>query len=646
MLDLATLRSGETGSVLDSLQRRGMDPQLLPDALERDREWRNLLQQAEDAQAQLNNLHRQVGKLKKARKEEEAAALIARATAEAEREASLRPRVTAAKAAADEALRRLPNKLHARVPPGATDAQNAIERQWGLDRIGTTVARDAARAAAAGAPPPRAHDDLLYRVGGYEPLAGRLVGGRRAYFLTGVGAELNEALLRLATQFLRRRDPRACGWLGGGAWWQRQQARRRRRRREPSRGPEAGLEAAAAEGGAVEHSINDASAAATDSGPPASRFVRVSPPLLMKAGPMGCVAQLREYDEALYRVGGAAPAPSKSGGTAEGSVGFEHEHQYLIATAEQPLCCLHMGQELCASTLPRRYAGASVCFRKEAGSRRDTRGIFRVHQFEKVEQFVLVAPPPTASDDDDDDEVEVRAAVARGGGGKCDTPPSAPPIAGRSVAPQDTDSDTVLEEMVQTSEAFLQLLGLPYRVVRVCAGQLSPAAHLKYDIEAWFPAGGMGSAEGAEDIGEAEAKGKAGAESTTEGMEGDVDLDSGGGAMRELVSASNCTDYQARAVGVRFVNDFDNDSDDGGTAKTAKKGKKPEKNKKKKKKKRQRKKFVHMLNATLCATTRTLCCILECYQTPDGVRVPDALVPLMDGVTFLPFVRGGPPEGV
>ncbi len=121
----------------------------------------------------------------------------------------------------------------------------------------------------------------------------------------------------------------------------------------------------------------------------------------------------------------------------------------------------------------------------------------------------------------------------------------------------------MLEEMISNAENFNKLLGIPYRVVTICSGALNNAAAKKYDLEAWFP---------------------------------------GSGAFRELVSCSNCLDYQSRRLRIRY----------GQT-----------------KKMNQEVEYVHMLNATMCATTRTICAILENYQTEDGVLVPEALKPFM-----------------
>ncbi|MQL95271.1 hypothetical protein Taro_027937 [Colocasia esculenta] len=207
----------------------------------------------------------------------------------------------------------------------------------------------------------------------------------------------------------------------------------------------------------------------------------------------------------------------------------EGEDKYLIATAEQPLCAYHLGDRVYPTDVPIRYAGYSTCFRKEAGSHgRDTLGIFRVHQFEKVEQFCITSP-------------------------------------------NGNDSWDMHEEMIKNSEDFYKELKLPYQIVAIVSGALNDAAAKKYDLEGWFPA------------------------SKT---------------YRELVSCSNCTDYQARRLEIRYGQ---------------------------KKNDEQAKQYVHMLNSTLTATERTICGILENYQTADGVEIPEALQPFMSGITFLPF---------
>lgn len=228
---------------------------------------------------------------------------------------------------------------------------------------------------------------------------------------------------------------------------------------------------------------------------------------------MAQTAQLSQFDEELYKVTG------------------DNEDMYLIATSEQPISAFHANEwfEQPKEQLPVKYAGYSTCFRKEAGAAgRDTWGIFRVHQFEKVEQFCLTEPEK---------------------------------------------SWEMFDHMIQNSEDFYQSLGLSYRVVSIVSGALNNAAAKKYDLEAWFPFQG---------------------------------------AYKELVSCSNCTDYQSRNLEIRCGIKKMGDRE---------------------------KKYVHCLNSTLTATTRTLSCILENYQTPEGIRVPEPLIPYMDGRDFLPFVR-------
>ncbi|XP_062014626.1 serine--tRNA ligase-like [Rosa rugosa] len=247
-------------------------------------------------------------------------------------------------------------------------------------------------------------------------------------------------------------------------------------------------------------------------------YTALQTPFFMRKDIMAKCAQLAQFDEELYKVTG------------------EGDDKYLIATAEQPLCAYHVDDWIHPSQLPIRYAGYSSCFRKEAGSHgRDTLGIFRVHQFEKVEQFCMTSP-------------------------------------------NGQDSWEMLQEMIKNSEEFYQQLKLPYRVVSVVSGALNDAAAKKYDLEGWFPA------------------------SQT---------------YRELVSCSNCTDYQSRKLGIRFGQKKSNE---------------------------QKKQYVHLLNSTLTATERTICCILENYQREDGVEVPEVLRNYMGGVSFLPFTNKPAPE--
>lgn len=225
-------------------------------------------------------------------------------------------------------------------------------------------------------------------------------------------------------------------------------------------------------------------------------------PFFMRKEVMQEVAQLSQFDEELYKVVGKGSEKTE-----------DIDEKYLIATSEQPIAAYHRDEWIPEASLPIKYAGLSTCFRQEVGSHgRDTRGIFRVHQFEKIEQFVLTSP-------------------------------------------HDNQSWIMMDEMIGNAENFCQSLGIPYRVVNIVSGALNHAASKKLDLEAWF---------------------------------------GGSGAFRELVSCSNCLDYQARRLHVRY----------GMTKKLNASAE-----------------FVHMLNATMCATTRVICAILETHQTETGVKV-------------------------
>jgi seryl-tRNA synthetase len=147
-------------------------------------------------------------------------------------------------------------------------------------------------------------------------------------------------------------------------------------------------------------------------------YICLQPPYFMKKSIMSGVAQLEQFDEELYKV--------SSG---------DGEDKYLIATSEQPICGYHMGEWLEEKSLPLRYCGISTCFRKEAGSHgKDTWGIFRVHQFEKVEQFVIC-----------EGDLE--------------------------------KSQRLQEEMSAAAEEFYQSLGFPYRVISIVTGMSSHSPH-------------------------------------------------------------------------------------------------------------------------------------------------------------------------
>lgn len=238
-------------------------------------------------------------------------------------------------------------------------------------------------------------------------------------------------------------------------------------------------------------------------------FIPMWTPFFTKHEIMKAAAELADFEEQLYKI--------------------EGEDLYMIATSEQTLAAYHYNEIINPETLPLKYAGISSCFRREAGSHgKDTLGIFRVHQFEKVEQFVFCKPE---------------------------------------------DSWKYHEELLSNSEEIYKELGIPYRVVNIASGELNDNAAKKYDLEAWFPA------------------------SET---------------YRELVSCSNCLDYQARKLKIRM----------GKVGAT------------------QAKEILHTLNSTAIATERTICCILENYQNKDhSITIPLALQNYMNGKKVIKPVK-------
>ena len=197
---------------------------------------------------------------------------------------------------------------------------------------------------------------------------------------------------------------------------------------------------------------------------------------------------------------------------------------FLISTSEITMTNIHRKEILDEKDLPKYYTAYSPCFRKEAGSYgKDVKGIIRVHQFNKVE-MVKLATPETSYDE--------------------------------------------LEKMVVNAEEILQRLGLPYRVISLCTGDIGFSAAKTYDLEVWLPSQNK---------------------------------------YREISSCSNCEDFQARRMGLKYRPNGSNKSE-----------------------------FVHTLNGSGLAVGRTLVAIMENYQQEDGsFLIPEALVPYMKGITVV-----------
>ena len=231
-------------------------------------------------------------------------------------------------------------------------------------------------------------------------------------------------------------------------------------------------------------------------------YTLVQPPLMMNREAYEGVTDLADFETVMY--------------------GIEPDKFYLIATSEHPLTAMRMDEIIEPSELPIKLVGVSQCFRREVGAHGlSDRGIWRVHQFTKIEQIIICNPE---------------------------------------------DSWSHHEDLLSNATELWDSLDLHYRVVNICTGDMGTVASKKYDLEAWLP--------GVEDY-------------------------------KEVVSCSNCTDYQANRLRMRYR------TSEGNSA-------------------------VHTLNSTAVATSRALVAILEQYQTEDGrIMIPKVLQPFMDNQEFL-----------
>jgi len=223
-------------------------------------------------------------------------------------------------------------------------------------------------------------------------------------------------------------------------------------------------------------------------------YTMSQPPYMINRKAMEGAVILDDFEDVIYKI--------------------EDQDLYLIGTSEHAMVSMFADEILDGNSLPARYAAISPCFRKEAGAHgKDQKGIFRVHQFEKIEQFVFSKPE---------------------------------------------DSWNEHENMIAITEEFFQKLEIPHKVVLLSSGDMGKISAKTYDLEVWM---------------------------------------AGQNAYREVVSCSNCLDYQSRRLKIRFRDKTNEDT-----------------------------KYIHTLNSTLVATERTMVAILENFQTKDGhVNIPNVL---------------------
>ena len=419
MIDIKFLR--ENPDVVRASQKgRGEDVGIVDQVLASDELKRSAITEFEQLRAEQNLLSKSVG----AAKGDEKAALLANSKELADKVKAADAKRAEIEAQANALAMVISNILDPEAPIGGEEDFVVIEH------VG--VPRDFAAAGFE----PKDHVELGKLLGAIDTERGAKVSGSRSYYLTGVGALLEFAL------------------------------------------------------------VNYAITSATKAG-----FTPVIPPVLVKPAAMEGTGFLGQAAENVYHL--------------------EKDDYYLVGTSEVPLAAFHMDEILDGAKLPMRYAGYSTCFRREAGSYgKDTRGIIRVHQFDKVEMFSFCKP----------DEAKEEH-----------------------------------KRLLQWEKDFLNSMEIPYRVIDVASGDLGSSANRKFDIEAWIPTQS---------------------------------------AYREVTSTSNCTEFQARRLNIRYK-----DSD--GT------------------------KAVATLNGTLVAIPRMIVAILENHQNPDGsVNVPTALQPFLGMTRF------------
>jgi len=414
MIDIKFLR--ENPDVVRASQKgRGENVDLVDQILAIDEIRKAAVSEFETLRTEQNALSKSVG----AAKGDEKSALLENAKALADQVKAADTKRAEVEEQAKQLTMQLSNLLDTEAPIGGEEDFVTIEH------VGTP--RDFAKDGFT----PKDHVELGKLLGAIDTERGAKVAGSRSYYLTGVGALLEFALVNYAIQ------------------------------------------------------------SAVKNG-----FTPVIPPVLVNPAAMEGTGFLGQAAENVYRI--------------------EKDDVYLVGTSEVPLAAMHMDEILPADKLPMRYAGYSTCFRREAGTYgKDTRGIIRVHQFDKVEMFTFCKPE------------DAKAEHAR---------------------------------LLQWEKDFLTAMEIPFRVIDVASGDLGSSATRKFDIEAWIP--------------------------TQD-------------AYREVTSTSNCTEFQARRLNIRF-------KDSEGT------------------------KTIATLNGTLVAIPRMIVAILENHQNSDGtVNVPAALQPFL-----------------
>ncbi len=478
MIDIRDLRDNPEKYRVGA-RNKNYDAGLVDELLAVDAELRELIQQRESLVAEKNQIGKQIGqiagKLKKAEGDEKAALqqemarLQERPNAMKTEQTMLDNRICKLEPKRDAILLELPLPADEDVPVGKSADDNVEIRQWLPD--GFDPAKPFAKNKGFA---PKSHIDLMAKHGMVDFERGVKMAGSRSYVLTGAGMLLHNAVLQYAFNFMTTKNG----------------------------------------------------------------FQAMSVPVLVREQCMQGTGFFPHGREQAYAVGDVERLTAKLRDHTDDTLVTEEDlatknDGYLTGTGEVGLMGYHADEILDAETLPRCYTTVSTCFRREAGAAgKDTAGLYRIHQFDKVEQVVICKA----------DEQESRAWH---------------------------------QKMIGFVEQLLQGLGLPYRLLQCCTGDLGPKNADMIDIECWMP-----------------SRGEEGADGLPTGDWG------------ETHSASRLYDFQTRRLNLRYK-----DPDTGKNV------------------------FCHSLNNTVAASPRLLIPIVEMYQNEDGsITVPEALRPWMGGM--------------
>ena len=343
MLDIKFIREN-TDIVKKDLEKRKDEEKLkmVDELLEKDKEYRELLQAEQELRHKRNDLTASINNAKKEGKDikpivEEAKELPKKIEEAQKKTQEVKEKI-------DYFLMRIPNILHDSVPYGKDEDENVTLTKWGDIKEPSFELKP--------------HGEAALGIDGAEFKQAAKVSGAGFYYLKGHLAMLNQALMHFTIQNLVKK-----GWE------------------------------------------------------------LIEPPIMLGRKAYESVTDLGDFEDVMYKI--------------------EGEDLYLIATSEHPICSLHMDQVLNEEELPKKYIGFSPCFRKEIGSRGvDTKGLYRVHQFYKIEQFAFCKPE---------------------------------------------ESWELHEELLKNAEDIFKALNLPYRVINICTGDIGIVAAKKYDIEVWLP---------------------------------------------------------------------------------------------------------------------------------------------------------------